>query len=108
MGVYMTLGRWLFELKREACEIGRFPETRRGPFWFDVRGQCIQKEGWKPFRSIGYNQLVRRINCLEMLIKCSPKNLEPKLEELKAREKELNPLREYRTDDEGQLQEVKR
>lgn len=60
-----TLSELLWELKCEACHFGRFPNDRRSPFWFDTRRQWSRKNGFRPFRCIGYNQRVRQINALE-------------------------------------------
>lgn len=63
-----TIAEWLLELKGEACIVGRFPKTRRAPFWFDTRYQCQRMEGWKPFRCLAYNKLVRRIHVLDRIL----------------------------------------
>ena len=65
---FRVLCDFVMDLKRDACECGRFPETRRAPFWFDVREQCQRKEGWRPFRCIAYNKTVRRISALERMM----------------------------------------
>ena len=58
---------FILDLQREACFLGRFPETRRAPFWYSVRKQSQAKEGWRPFRCIAYNLIVRRINAMERI-----------------------------------------
>ncbi len=62
---WYTFCAFILDLQREACILGRFPETRRAPFWYSVRKQCQAKEGWRPFRCMAYNQIVRRINAME-------------------------------------------
>jgi hypothetical protein len=63
-----VLAELLMDLKEEACRIGRFPENRCSVFWFDTRHQWRRKIGFKPFRCVGYNKIVRQINCLEFEI----------------------------------------
>jgi len=64
---WYTFCAFILDLQREACLLGRFPETRRAPFWYSVRKQCQEKEGWKPFRCVAYNLIVRRINVMERI-----------------------------------------
>lgn len=69
MGMLIHVAKkWLEDLKEQACELGRFPSHRRDALSFDNRYTLSIKEQWKPFRSIAYNTLIRRINCLETFI----------------------------------------
>lgn len=64
-GDWFVFCKFILDLQREACVLGRFPETRRAPFWYSVRKQSQAKEGWKPFRCSAYNTIVRRISAME-------------------------------------------
>lgn len=63
---WYTFCDFILDLQREACFLGRFPETRRAPFWYSVRRQSW-KEGWKPFRCAAYDLIVRRITAMERI-----------------------------------------
>ena len=58
----------LDDLKMSACWKGRFPDGRRGTYWFDHRHQVSRRKGWKPWRGMGYNHLVKQILSLERIL----------------------------------------
>ena len=65
---YHTIRAWLSELKREACRDGRYPENRRREWDFDARHEWMKPLGFKPFRSITYQERVPRIIALERVL----------------------------------------